>query len=82
VNLNWVLALGRAPPTKKGVDAAAGKVVNEPHSEMRETQTSVSVCVSPWWSNVTVNNFDGQLIGMTTAKAVEDLVAKVKPYLK
>jgi curli biogenesis system outer membrane secretion channel CsgG len=64
------------------LEAAAGKVVTEPRSEMRETQTSVSVWVGPWWSNVTVNNFDGQLIGKATAKAVEDLVSKVKPYLK
>jgi curli biogenesis system outer membrane secretion channel CsgG len=64
------------------LDAAAGKVVSEPSSEMRETQSSVSVWVGPWWSNVTVNNFDGQLIGKATARAVEDLVGKVKPYLK
>ncbi|MGH2452868.1 MAG: CsgG/HfaB family protein [bacterium] len=64
------------------LDAAAGKVVTEPRSEMRETQTSVSVWVGPWWSTVTVNNFDGQLIGRATAKAVEDLVGKVKPFLK
>jgi curli biogenesis system outer membrane secretion channel CsgG len=64
------------------LDAAAGKVITEPRSEMRETQTSVSVWVGPWWSNVTVNNFDGQLIGKATAKAVEDLVGKLKPHLK
>jgi len=64
------------------LDAAGGKVLTEPRSEMRETQTSVSVWVGPWWSNVTVNNFDGQLIGKATAKAVEDLIGKVKPFLK
>lgn len=64
------------------LDAADGKVVTEPSSEMRETQSSVSVWVGPWWSSVTVNNFDGQLIGKATAKAIEDLVGKVKPYLK
>lgn len=64
------------------VDAAAGKVVTEPRSETRETQTSISVWVGPWWTDVTVNNFDGQLIGKATQKAVEDLVAKLKPHLK
>ncbi len=64
------------------LNAADGKVVAEPRSEMRETQSSISVWVGPWWSSVDVNNFDGQLIGKATAKAIDDLVGKVKPYLK
>jgi len=64
------------------LDATAGKVAFEPRSELKKTQTSVSVWVGPWWTNISVNNFDGQLIGKTTQEAVEDFVGKLKPYLK
>lgn len=64
------------------LDVTDGKVVTEPRSEMKRTQTSVSVWVGPWWTNVSVSNFDGQLIGKTTQEAVEDFVGKLKPHLK
>jgi curli biogenesis system outer membrane secretion channel CsgG len=66
----------------KVLDAAAGTFVLEPRSDGKKSQTSVSLWVGPWWSSMTVNNFDGQLIGKATQEAVEDFVAKVKPYLK
>jgi len=64
------------------LDAASGQVISEPRSEMKETQRSVSVWVGPWWTSVTASNFDGQLIGKATQKAVEDLLTKLKPVLK
>ncbi len=66
----------------KVLDVATGVFVTESRSEARRTQSSVSVWVGPWWTHVTVSNFDGQLIGKATQEAVEDFTAKVKPYLK
>ncbi len=66
----------------KVLDVAAGAFVTEPRSEVKKTQTSVSIWVGPWWTSVTVNNFDGQLIGKATQEAVEDFIGKLKPYLK
>lgn len=64
------------------VGCAYTVTVSEPRSEARKTQTSVSIWVGPWWTHVTVSNFDGQLIGKATQEAVEDFTAKIKPYLK
>jgi len=66
----------------KVLDVATGAFVTEQRSEARKTQSSVSVWVGPWWTHVTVSNFDGQLIGKATQEAVEDFTTKVKPYLK
>lgn len=66
----------------KVLDVAAGTFVIEPRSEVKKTQTSVSIWVGPWWTSVTVNNFDGQLIGKATQEAVEDFIGKLKPSLK
>ena len=66
----------------KVLDVAAGTFVIEPRSEVKKTQTSVSIWIGPWWTDVTVNNFDGQLIGRVTQEAVEDFIGKLKPSLK
>ena len=66
----------------KVLDVAAGTFVIEPRSEVKKTQTSVSIWIGPWWTDVTVNNFDGQLIGKATQEVVEDFIGKLKPSLK
>src|SRR3989304_4412767 len=53
-----------------------------PRGQGKKTQTSVSIWIGPWWTDVTVNNFDGQLIGRATQEAVEDFIGKLKPSLK
>jgi curli biogenesis system outer membrane secretion channel CsgG len=64
------------------LDVATGTFVADPTAETRKQQTSVSVWVGYWWGNVTVNNFDSQLIGRATLEAVDDFVKKVRPAIK
>jgi curli biogenesis system outer membrane secretion channel CsgG len=64
------------------LDVASGQVVTEPRSETKETQRSVSVWAGPWWTTVTASNFDGQVIGKATHKAVDDFLIRLKPFLK
>lgn len=66
----------------KVLAAATGTFVLEPRSEVKKSQGSVSVWVGPWWSTISVNNFDSQLIGKATQEAVDDFIAKVKPSLR
>lgn len=66
----------------KLLDVATGTVVADPTAESRKQQTSVSIWVGYWWGNLTVNNFDSQLIGRTTLEAVDDFVKKVRPAIK
>src|SRR3972149_5544702 len=84
ITSSWVRGPSLTSRTRGGKvpDVAAGTFVIEPRSEVKKTQTSVSIWIGPWWTDVTVNNFDGQLIGRATQEAVEDFIGKLKPSRK
>ncbi|MGH2372258.1 MAG: CsgG/HfaB family protein [bacterium] len=64
------------------LDVAAGQVVASPEVEVKKQQSGGSAWFGDWWTHVSVNNFDSQLIGKATLEAVDQLVVKVKPHLK
>jgi TolB-like protein len=64
------------------VDAGAAAVVAHPEAQASGNQWSASVSAGPWWSNVTVGNFDAQLIGRVTIDAVGQFVTRVRPHLR
>lgn len=64
------------------LDVAAAQVIASPDVEVKKQQSGGSAWVGDWWTHVSVNNFDSQLIGKATLEAVEQLVVKVKPYLR
>jgi hypothetical protein len=66
----------------KVLNAATGQFVGEPKAEVRKQQGSVSIWVGPWWGHLSMDNFDGQLIGKATLEAVEKFVGEAKPQLK
>lgn len=66
----------------KVLDVAGGVYVGTPGAEVRKQQSSVSVWVGPWWTSISFENFDNQLIGKATLEAVDQFVAKAKPLLK
>ncbi len=66
----------------KVLNVAAGQFVGEPKAEVKRQQTSASIWVGPWWGNVSLDNFDGQLIGKVTLEAVDKFVTDAKSQLK
>ncbi|MCS7173886.1 MAG: CsgG/HfaB family protein [Armatimonadetes bacterium] len=64
------------------VDAETAMVVARPDGQARGQQTSASVWVGPWWTHVSVHNFDGQLIGKVTLEAVGQFVSRARPALR
>ncbi len=64
------------------LEAASAQFIASPEVEVKKQQGGGSVWVGPWWTQVSVDNFDSQLIGKATLEAVEQFVAKVKPHLK
>jgi hypothetical protein len=52
-------------------DVAGGRVLGTPDAEIRVTQLGGPTWDGPWWSIVSVDNFDSQLIGKATAQAVD-----------
>ncbi len=66
----------------KVLDVAGGAFVADPKTDVKKQQTSASIWVGPWWTSISVSNFDGQLIGKATAEAVDDFVKQVKPSLR
>jgi curli biogenesis system outer membrane secretion channel CsgG len=65
----------------KIVSAATGQVVAEPTGEAKKQQSSASVSGGPWWANVSLQTFDGQLLGKATLEAVDKFVGAAKPKL-
>ncbi len=65
----------------KIVSAATGTVVAEPTGEARKQQSSASISGGPWWGNVSLQNFDGQLLGKATLEAVDKFISAAKPKL-
>jgi hypothetical protein len=66
----------------KVLNVAAGQFVAEPKADVRKQQSSVSIWVGPWWGRLSLDNFDGQLIGKATLEAVDKFVGEAKPQLK
>lgn len=66
----------------KVLNVATGQFVGEPKAEARQQQSSVSIWVGPWWRSISVDNFDGQLIGKVTLEAVDKFIVEAKPHLK
>ncbi len=66
----------------KVLTVAAGQLVGEPKAEVKKQQTSASIWVGPWWGSMSLDNFDGQLIGKATLEAVDKFVSDAKPQLK
>ncbi len=66
----------------KVLGAASEQFVASPEIEVKKQQGGGSVWVGPWWTQISVNNFDSQLIGKATLEAVEQFVARAKPHLK
>ncbi|HKV44944.1 MAG TPA: CsgG/HfaB family protein [bacterium] len=63
----------------KVLDAATGQMVAEPKADVKKQTGSTSVWIG--WGNVSLDNFDGQLIGKATLEAVDKFVGAVKPKL-
>lgn len=64
------------------VDAETGMVLARPDGQAQRSQGAASVWVGPWWTHVSVSNFDAQLIGRVTLEAVGQFVARAKPALR
>ncbi|MCS7236593.1 MAG: CsgG/HfaB family protein [Armatimonadota bacterium] len=64
------------------VDAETATVVARPDGQARGQQGAASVWAGPWWTHVSVHNFDGQLVGRVTLEAVAQFVSKARPALR
>lgn len=66
----------------KVVNVTGGQVIGQPEGKGQVTQTGGSTWVGPWWSDVSVDNFDNQLIGKATKQSVEQFAKQAVPLLK
>ena len=66
----------------KVLSAATGEVVAEPVGESTKTATSGSVGAGYWWTNISLQDFDSQLVGKATLDAVDKFVGAAVPKLK
>lgn len=63
-------------------DVAGAQVLGTPEGKVQITQTGGSTWVGPWWSSVSVDNFDSQLIGKATAQAVDKFAKQASDLMK
>jgi TolB-like protein len=63
-------------------DVAGGQARGTPEGKAQITQTGGSTWVGPWWSSVSVDNFDSQLIGKATAQAVDKFAKQAQSLMK
>jgi TolB-like protein len=63
-------------------DVAGGKALGAPEGKAQLTQTGGSTWVGPWWTSVSVDNFDSQLIGKATAQAVDKFAKQAGDLMK
>jgi curli biogenesis system outer membrane secretion channel CsgG len=63
-------------------DVAGGQVIGTPKGDAQLTQTGGSTWAGPWWSSISVDNFDSQLIGKATAQAVDKFTKQASDSLK
>jgi len=66
----------------KVLDVTGGQVIGQPQGKGQITQTGGSTWVGPWWSDVSVDNFDNELIGKATKQSVEQFAKQTVPMLK
>lgn len=66
----------------KILDVAGGQFRGQPAGKGQITQTGGTTWVGPWWSSISVDNFDNQLIGKATKQSVEDFAKQAVPLLK
>jgi len=66
----------------KVLDVAGGRVLGQPEGKGQITQTGGSTWVGPWWSTVSVDNFDNQLIGKATKQSVEQFAKQAVPLMR
>ena len=66
----------------KVLSAATGEVVAEPVGESTKTATSGSVGAGYWWTNISLQDFDSQLVGKATLDAVDKFVGAAVPKLQ
>jgi curli biogenesis system outer membrane secretion channel CsgG len=66
----------------KILDVAGGQILGQPEGKAHITQTGGTTWVGPWWSSVSVDNFDNQLIGKATQQSVEDFAKQAVPLMK
>jgi curli biogenesis system outer membrane secretion channel CsgG len=64
------------------VDSDTGVALARPEGQAQRSQGAASVWVGPWWTHVSVSNFDAQLIGRVTLEAVAQFVSRAKPALR
>jgi TolB-like protein len=63
-------------------DVAGGQAVGSPEGKGQLSQTGGSTWVGPWWTSVSVNNFDSQLIGKAAMQAVDKFAKQATPLMK
>ena len=66
----------------KALSAATGEVLAEPVGESTKTATSGSVTAGYWWTTVSLEDFDSQLVGKATLEAIDKFVGAAVPKLK
>ncbi|HLJ60139.1 MAG TPA: CsgG/HfaB family protein [bacterium] len=66
----------------KVLDVAGGQYLGQPEGKGQITQTGGTTWVGPWWSSISVDNFDNQLIGKATKQSVEDFAKQAVPLMK
>lgn len=66
----------------KILDVAGGQLRGQPEGKGQISQTGGTTWVGPWWSSISVDNFDNQLIGKATKQSVEDFAKQAVPLLK
>ena len=66
----------------KVLSAATGEVLAEPVGESTKTATSGSVTAGYWWTTVSLEDFDSQLVGKATLEAIDKFVGAAVPKLK
>jgi curli biogenesis system outer membrane secretion channel CsgG len=64
------------------LDVAAARPVVELESKGRLTATGGSTWVGPWWTGISVDNFDNALIGKATKESVDRFVQQVVASVK
>lgn len=64
------------------VDAETAMILARPEAQARGQQGAASVWVGPWWTHVSVETFDSQLIGRVTLEAVGQFVTRARPALR
>jgi TolB-like protein len=66
----------------KVFDVARGQVLGTPEGKAQIKQTGGSTWVGPWWSSVSVEDFDNQLIGKATKQSVDQFTKQALAMMR